>query len=318
MLKGYLKPLIYSIVISAAIYALIIGISGFNNIRAAFSKIGMWAILIIFGLSLVNYVARFLRWHWYIAVLGHRVPLREHLICYFSGFALTTTPGKAGEAIRYIYLKPHGVSLSNCLAALFTERFSDLVAICFLAGLAAIHFDNYQTIVVIVAVIILVVLFTIQNKTAVSFIHKKLNLLTFRKFKNLVAALIRLIHSSSSLLRSWMLMGGLLLGILSWGAEGIAFYYLLKILEIPVSIWLGIGIYAISILIGAVSFIPGGLGSTEAVMGLMLLAVGASHSEAIVATLICRVATLWFAVALGFFAMILLEFRKTRTLPTNS
>ena len=309
MLERYIKPLIYSIVISVGFYALVILVGGYSDIKVAIGKVGVSALLIIFSLSLLNYVIRFARWHWYIIKLGHDVPLSKHLHCYFSGFALTTTPGKAGEAIRYIYLKPYGVSLSDCLATLFAERFSDLMAICLLAGLAAISFREYQSIEIIVALFILFSLVAIQNKTALSYIHNSLISISKGKFRKLTEELFQLIYSSSLLLKSWILVGGFVMGVVSWGAEGVAFYYLLKTLDISVSLWLGIGIYAISVLVGAISFIPGGLGSTEAVMGLLLLAVGASHSEAIVATVICRVATLWFAVLLGFLSMIWLELR---------
>ena len=65
----------------------------------------------------------------------------------------------------------------------------------------------------------------------------------------------------------------------------------------------GIGIYAIAVLAGVLSFLPGGLGSTEAVMGVLLVAFGADGSAAVAITLLCRVATLWFAVALGGVAV---------------
>ena len=52
-------------------------------------------------------------------------------------------------------------------------------------------------------------------------------------------------------------------------------------------------------LVGGLSFLPGGLGSSEAVMITLLAVNGLPHSAAITATLICRLATLWFAVALG-------------------
>ena len=68
-----------------------------------------------------------------------------------------------------------------------------------------------------------------------------------------------------------------------------------------------IGVYAAGILIGALSFIPGGLGSTEAAMVVMLSVLGLDLSTALAATIVCRVATLWFAVALGFSAFASIE-----------
>lgn len=51
----------------------------------------------------------------------------------------------------------------------------------------------------------------------------------------------------------------------------------------------------------AASMLPGGLGSTEA-------AVGLSVSQGAIAAIWIRLATLWFAMFLGLFAMILLGY----------
>ena len=48
-------------------------------------------------LSLTNYLLRFVRWGRYLALLEAPVPWRINLDAYFSGFALTTSPGKVGE-----------------------------------------------------------------------------------------------------------------------------------------------------------------------------------------------------------------------------
>jgi len=45
------------------------------------------------------------------------------------------------------------------------------------------------------------------------------------------------------------------------------------------------------------------LGSTEGAMILLLGLLGVETSVAVAATLICRVATLWFAVVIGLAAM---------------
>ncbi len=59
------------------------------------------------------------------------------------------------------------------------------------------------------------------------------------------------------------------------------------------------GIYAISMLACARSFLPGGLGSTEIAMGGLLVLIGTEPTAAMGSTIVCRVATLWFAVVLG-------------------
>jgi uncharacterized protein (TIRG00374 family) len=115
--------------------------------------------------------------------------------------------------------------------------------------------------------------------------------------------LARLLDSAAVLLQPGYLLFGLSLGVLSWGLEGLSLYLIAQDVEVGVSLATGIGVYAIAVLAGALSFLPGGLGSTEAVMGVLLVAFGADGASAVAITLLCRIATLWFAVALGGIAV---------------
>ena len=54
-----------------------------------------------------------------------------------------------------------------------------------------------------------------------------------------------------------------------------------------------------ALLVGGLSFLPGGLGSREVTMIGLLSLYGLPEAAAITATLICRLTTLWFAVVLG-------------------
>ena len=56
-----------------------------------------------------------------------------------------------------------------------------------------------------------------------------------------------------------------------------------------------------------VSFVPGGLGGTELVMGSLLIVAGVDAPVAVSAVIICRLATLWFAVAIGLVAVVGIE-----------
>ena len=57
-------------------------------------------------------------------------------------------------------------------------------------------------------------------------------------------------------------------GMLAWGLEGVSLSLIACEVGVPITFTTGIGIYAIAVLAGALSFLPGGLGSTEAVMGV--------------------------------------------------
>jgi uncharacterized protein (TIRG00374 family) len=70
-------------------------------------------------------------------------------------------------------------------------------------------------------------------------------------------------------------------------------------------------VYALAMLAGAVSFMPGGLGGAEAVMVGLLVWKGMSNADAVAATVLIRLATLWFAVAIGALMLLKLKGEKT-------
>ena len=62
---------------------------------------------------------------------------------------------------------------------------------------------------------------------------------------------------------------------------------------------------AVATLVGNLTFLPGGLGTTELSLAGLLQARGLSLEAVIGATVLVRAATLWFAVALGLMVSLL-------------
>jgi uncharacterized protein (TIRG00374 family) len=112
------------------------------------------------------------------------------------------------------------------------------------------------------------------------------------------------------LVRPWPLLWASLLGILAWLAECVGFALIIAAFpgtEVPVG--LAVLIYAATTIAGALSFLPGGLLVTEATMALMLVesSRGVDEPTAVAATILTRLATLWFAVVIGLLALLWLR-----------
>jgi glycosyltransferase 2 family protein len=88
----------------------------------------------------------------------------------------------------------------------------------------------------------------------------------------------------------------------SWACECVGFALVCNAFPgAHVGLGLAVVIYAGTTIAGALSFLPGGLGVTEGAMTFALVS-GAAHFDratAVAATLLTRLATLWFAVLLG-------------------
>jgi uncharacterized protein (TIRG00374 family) len=98
------------------------------------------------------------------------------------------------------------------------------------------------------------------------------------------------------------------LAVPAWACECLGFSLIVN--GFPgahLSLGLAMAIYASTTIAGALSFLPGGLGVTEGAM-TVLLVIGAARldrSVALDATLLTRLATLWFAVVLGLGCLLL-------------
>lgn len=279
-----------------------------STIRDGLQGLGVWQWLALLGLSLFNYALRFLRWHGYLSALGARVSIWRDLLVYVAGFAFTITPGKAGEAVRSVYLRTAGVPWSPGLAALAVERVLDLTAVVMLAALALRIFADHALPALLLIASVAAALLLITRPAVATWFFAWVP--DHGRWSNLRRGVSAILDHARLLLSAKSLMGGLGLGLLAWGAEAWGLYLLLGWLGVEIGPLHAMGVYAVSMLAGALSFLPGGLGGAEAAMVALLTSGGAVFGAAVLATVICRVVTLWFAVVLGIAAVFLLGSRK--------
>ncbi|MBI3902763.1 MAG: flippase-like domain-containing protein [Nitrosomonadales bacterium] len=278
---------------------------GWREVVAALVRVGFVGTAIALALSLVNYGVRFMRWQKYLALLGHRVHTPESLRIYIAGFGLTILPGKAGEAIRSVFLVNHGITYPESLAAFFTEHFTNLIVMLLLVAVGLWVYPQAQTMVIILAVLILAILFLLQQTRWLQALRAMVqNRLSARPAHLIVSSLDIVLHSGRCFSLP-MLLYGITLGLIAWGAEGMAFYYIMHVLGSGIPVQVALFIYSFSMLVGAISFLPGGLGGAEATMVALLMLNNVAQPQAVAATVLIRLATLWFAVGLGIFALTL-------------
>lgn len=305
------------IVIAIGLYAFLAFIGDVNRTTEVLVSFSFQDWTVILGFSLVNYAIRYLRWERYIVLASGVRPERwRHVLVYLGGFALTTTPGKAGEAIRSFYLRAYAVPVTASLSAFAVERIMDLLTIAMLATLIAGESPTFRWLILAAMATIFLVILLLQGKRAVTWTRKAANCCHGRSRK-LVHGIAKTLSSSSTLMRPPMAAAGLISGLLAWGCEGVAFTYVLHVLGADLPAVYAIGVYALAMLVGALSFVPGGLGGTEVAMTLLLVARGTPLDVGVAATMICRVATLWFAVLLGVTALLILSCLRPNVLAGN-
>lgn len=298
-----LRAAIISVALAIGVYAALAFWSDAERFTAAVRRVGWAAGAILLALSLANYALRCVRWRYFLERLGHPLPWLACARNYVTGFALTTTPGKAGEAIRSLLLKRRfGVPYTDSLAAFIAERFSDVLALILLAALAATMLPMGQWIAAAVAAAVALALWVAASDARTAIVARWLGAVLPHR---LAAPIGSLVGQAGRLTRGPALAVGLVLSLVAWAAEGYALYLIWASMGGEAGVATAIGVYSMALLGGALFFLPGGLGSTEAFMFVLLMRSGMDPVAAGAATVISRVTTLWFAVLLGWVALVI-------------
>jgi uncharacterized protein (TIRG00374 family) len=273
-----------------------------------------WLIaLAALGLASLNYVVRFGRWHYYLKVLGLKVPAGHSLLVFLGGFSLTVTPGKLGEVVKALLLREsHGIPAARTAPIVIAERFTDLVGLLLLACVGIFTFKIDPRFLLIGAALIGFGLVVVSvAPVATFFLRLATQVPGVRRFAPKLEEAYR---TTSELLRPRPLLLGVVLSTISWFFECTAFWAVVHgFAGAAIDIQAATFIYASMTVAGALSFLPGGLGVTEAGMLAMLgeLGTGCGRSVAAAATFVTRLCTLWFAVLIGIVALLIFA-RQTK------
>jgi uncharacterized protein (TIRG00374 family) len=255
------------------------------------------------GFTLLNYTLRFFKWHFYLSQIGIRnLPILESMRLFVAGFPLAVTPGKVGEVLKGIWLmRQTGVPVGRGVSVVVAERVSDGLAVLVLSTLGVIAFPHFWPVFILVLVALLAVIILSQVRPAAYWLLDQGD--KMKLFRKISQNMREFYEGSFTLFRPGATLLAVLLGTISWLGEGIGFYYILIGLGLPPSrelMAMAIFVLAFSTIIGAASALPGGLGATEAsIAGLLTLTLQGNPSLTTVATVLIRLATLWFGVGLG-------------------
>jgi uncharacterized membrane protein YbhN (UPF0104 family) len=263
----------------------------------------------IFGLTVVNYALRGMRFHYYLRQIGVQgLSLWTSLRVFVGGFSLTLTPGKVGELIRIYWLKNiANADPASVAPSIIVDRVVDGLAMALLALLGILVYPQTWPVVAPIVAVLIVGVIVIQIRPLALWLLElggRLPLLS-----RISHHLYSLYNSTYTLLRPKNFLLGLLVGVLAWMAEGIAFYLVLIGLGLEGSPFLAmfsIFTLAVGSLIGGASSLPGGLGATELSMtGILQGVLGTSEEVAVTAVLMIRFFTLWSGVGLGVLVVLI-------------
>lgn len=255
-------------------------------------------------LSIVNYLLRAFRWYLLCKSVGLNISVKATFYSYFSGFSMGVTPGKVGEIVRmWVLRRGEGIPLRKTFYPLFGDRVTDLIAIFVYASIGFCIFSNMLLpgLIAAIVIIILTIAWIFPNE----FISKAYFILRGLKIRSLVLSkMFRVLKNETKNLDTTNnLFSIVFVSMIAWFMEGFGFWLLLKQFNIEMPIMIAMSIFSVSILVGALSMLPGGLGGAELTMISLLIFFNVDMALAVAITAITRGVTLWFAVVVGLIVL---------------
>ena len=294
---------IFVIVGAIILYAIFLLLSDVSLILSKIPNLKTEYLPIILILIPSSWLFLFLRWNLLLKNSNIKIPLKENLKIYFAGFALAVTPGKFGELIKSQIMKtkfdvPHRTTSSLVLV----ERLYDLagaIAVSFI-GILLIGIGEY--IIAGASIVLISIFVMISSKKLFQNVLKMIGKIKFtQKYTVPLSESYETIQTST---KGKIVFTSILTTSAYWLLESLGVYFILLSFDINLLNYVHvIATYTSSLILGAASFIPGGLGVVEGSLVGLLNFQGVDISDAFVLVVLIRLFTLWYSVIIGFIAL---------------
>jgi len=295
--------LILVLVAVIGIYAIFLFISDYNIISEKISNFKInYLPLILFFVS-ASWIPLIIKWHFLLKNSEVDVPLTKSIAVFFAGVAFEITPGQIGTLIKSQILKTtSNIPRTKTAAIVLVEKIYDLIGaiLASIIGIVILGMDFY---LIIIAILVLAIIFFFMFYRPASEIFFKRVTKTkfFSKYVENISDFYEIVHKSTNVKVATICI---LLALTYWFMVSAAAYYTLVAFDVNILDYLTVlAIYTTSILLGAISFVPAGIGVTEGSIAGLFTLNGIDISTALILSVMIRILTLWFSVCVGFIAL---------------
>ena len=297
------NSIILILVASIGIYGIFLFASDFNIISEKISNFKIHYLPLILLLVTVSWIPLIIRWHFLLKNCEMQIPFRKSIIVYLSGSALQITPGQIGELIKAQILKNlFNIPRTKSAPIILVEKVYDLIG-AIIASIIGIIILELEIYLILFAILVLaLIFFFMYYKPAFElFLGKISKTKFFSKYTENISEsyeIIKKVTTPKVAIRS------IFLSITYWFIVSTAVYYTLLAFGLDILNYLMVlSIFTTSTILGAITFIPGGIGVTEGTIAGLFVLEGIHMSTALVLSVLIRIVTLWYNVGIGFIAL---------------
>ncbi len=292
------------ILVSVAIYSSFLFFSDFDILYSGLQNFQLSSVTIILLVISASWMVLFGRWYILLNKHGIKIPIKTNLLVFFSGFTLSISPVKSGELIKSFFLKNKcGIPATKTVPIIFLERFYDIIGTAAVASIGVTFLGFELGIVLILIPITIIGLFYLfYTQIGFTLTLKIINRIKFvNKFSNNIKESHEIIRNSSD---KKIMTASTGLTILWRLIEGLAILLILQVFGIDFIEFLNlISMYSASVILGAITLSPGGLGVTEGSFAGLLTLHGLDLQTTLALAIFVRFFTLWFGLIIGFISL---------------
>ncbi|NLX08930.1 MAG: flippase-like domain-containing protein [Chloroflexi bacterium] len=336
-MQKYRNQVLAGLLFITVVLIAVVAITGVDALGSRLGDFPLWVFAPVLGLKVLNWLLRYWEWRYFLGVIGVRtvrgettpaeqaatIRERDSVILWLAGLTLSISPGKLAEVLKALVLKNlTGVEFSRSAPVIFMERLVDGVAVIILAAVSMLFIAGSLDAGDLSAGYVRAVLIgtTVALAIGVAVVeYRPLALWVLDRVQGWpgvrrVAGPLRTLYDSSyELLKLRHLIPTTLLGIGAYFTDCVGFYLILRGLGVdgsPLLFGQTVFILGFSVIVAALSAMPGGAGGRELTIGAMLTGmVGLSKGDAGTATFLISIFQVWAGVLLGLVVIAL--FRRT-------
>ena len=297
------NTIVFIIIGTIALYAICLFLADFNLIQEKISNFKIIYLPLILFFVTLSLIPLFIRWHFLLRNSNIHIPIKNSFLIFLSGGAISITPGQIGDLLKsQIMKKKFNIPRTDTTAVIISEKIYDLTAaiIASIIGIIILGMEIHLTLIAVS--ILAIIFFLIYYKPAFIFFLEQIKKIKFisKYTQNLSDSYDTLRKSTSAKTASISIP----LSITYWLIISIAVYYTFLAFDVNILNYLDIlFIYVLSVLFGAISFVPGGIGVTEGTIVGLLTINGIDVSTALILSVMARIMTLWSPACIGFICL---------------
>lgn len=298
-----MKMRILSLLISFVLLAILIYLSDVRKIIDILKDANFFYVFLGLGLFFFDMILRAFRWNYLLREVKLNLPFYRILKIFIPGqFFSNLSPGKVGDPVRNILLKKvEGKSIGVSFPSILFERIFDISIMSILSIMGIFIFSStIRSIWLVLSILVYIFVFgaayfiLFSKSRTQKVLLKIFSIFSFikkiKKYKN------RMIRFSSNLHESFIKYNNkktifviTIFTTVIWILNGVLFFIAFKTFGIDVSLISTITIIPLATLASILTFLPSGIGSSEAIMAYFFISLfSLTLAQVLVASLLLR------------------------------